>query len=309
MAENTPNPQRWKALAFISIAQLMVVLDATVVNIALPRMQADLGFSDADRAWVVTAYTLAFGGLLLLGGRLGDLLGRKRVFLVGLAGFALASALGGAATGTEMLLGARALQGVFGALLAPAALSLVATTFTLGRERATAFGVFSSIAMAGSAIGLLLGGALTEYLDWRWCLYINIVFALVALVGGLAFIHEYGDRARQRLDLPGTVLGTGGILALVWGFAHAEEAGWGAGTTLGMLVASAMLLAAFVAVESRTTAPLLPLRIVTEHNRAGVYLGIGLAMIGMFAQFLFLAYYLPRSWDTRPCSAAWRSCR
>lgn len=292
MSENTPDPQRWKALAFISIAQLMVVLDTTVVNIALPRMQADLGFADADRAWVVTAYTLAFGGLLLLGGRLGDLLGRKRVFLVGLTGFALASALGGAATGAEMLLGARALQGVFGALLAPAALSLVATTFTQGRERATAFGVFSSIAMAGSAIGLLLGGALTEYLDWRWCLYINIVFAVVALVGGLAFIHEHGDRPRQRLDLPGTALGTGGVLALVWGFAHAEEAGWGAGTTMGMFVASAVLLAAFVAVESRTTAPLLPLRIVTERNRAGVYLGIGLAMIGMFAQFLFLAYYL-----------------
>src|SRR4051812_29864762 len=152
MPETTPDPRRWKALAFISIAQLMVILDGTIVNIALPRMQADLGFSDAGRAWVVTAYTLAFGGLLLLGGRLGDLLGRRRLFLIGLTGFALASALGGAATGTEMLLAARALQGVFGALLAPTALSLVATTFTAGKERATAFGVFSSIAMAGSAI-------------------------------------------------------------------------------------------------------------------------------------------------------------
>jgi EmrB/QacA subfamily drug resistance transporter len=292
MSGTTPDPRRWKALAFISVAQLMVILDGTIVNIALPRMQADLGFSDADRAWVVTAYTLAFGGLLLLGGRLGDLFGRKRVFLVGLVGFAAASAVGGAASGTEMLLAARALQGVFGALLAPAALSLVATTFTEGRERATAFGVFSSIAMAGSAIGLLLGGALTEYVDWRWCLYVNIVFAVVALVGGLAYIGDDGERSRRRLDVPGTVLGTGGVLALVWGFAHAEEAGWGAGTTLGMFVASVVLLVAFVLLESRTESPLLPLRIVTERNRAGVYLGIGLAMIGNFAQFLFLAYYL-----------------
>jgi MFS family permease len=224
MSETNPDPQRWKALAFISVAQLMVILDGTIVNIALPRMQADLGFSDVDRAWVVTAYTLAFGGLLLLGGRLGDLLGRKRVFLVGLVGFALASALGGAATGTGLLLGARSLQGVFGALLAPAALSLVAIAFTEGKERATAFGVFSSIAMAGSAIGLLLGGALTEYVDWRWCLYVNVIFAVVALAGGLAFIREHGDRARRRLDLPGTVLGASGVLALVWGFTRAEEA-------------------------------------------------------------------------------------
>jgi len=291
MSEPNPDPQRWKALAFISVAQLMVILDGTIVNIALPRMQADLGFSDADRAWVVTAYTLAFGGLLLLGGRLGDLLGRRRVFLVGLVGFALASALGGAATGTGMLLGARSLQGVFGALLAPAALSLVATTFTEGKERATAFGVFSSIAMAGSAIGLLLGGALTEYVDWRWCLYVNVIFAVVALAGGLTVIREHRDRARRRLDLPGTVLGTSGVLALVWGFTRAEEAGWG-GLTIGMFMASALFLVAFVMVESRTEAPLLPLRIVTERNRAGVYVGIGLAMIGNFAQFLFLAYYL-----------------
>ncbi|MCO5997036.1 MFS transporter [Actinoallomurus rhizosphaericola] len=292
MPETRPDPRRWKALAFISVAQLMVLLDGTIVNIALPRMQTALGFSNADRQWVVTAYTLAFGGLLLLGGRLGDMVGRKRVFLTGLAGFALASALGGAATGTGMLLGARALQGVFGALLAPAALSLVATMFTEAGERATAFGIFSAIAMAGSALGLLLGGALTQYIDWRWCLYVNVAFALVAIGGGLAFIREHGGHAGHRLDLPGTALGTGGLLTLVWAFANAEQGGWGSGLTIGLFIASVVLLAAFVVVESRVRTPLLPLRIVTDRTRGGIYLGIGLAMIAMFAQFLFLAYYL-----------------
>jgi EmrB/QacA subfamily drug resistance transporter len=216
----------------------------------------------------------------------------RRELLTGLVGFALASAVGGAAVDTGMLFGARALQGVFGALLAPAALSLVTTTFTKGRERATAFGVFSAIAMAGSAIGLLLGGALTEYVDWRWCLYVNILFAAAAFAGAAAFVRDDGSRNRNRLDLPGTLLGTGGLLALVWGFATAETDGWTAPLTVGMFAAALVLLVTFVAVEARTRAPLLPLRVVTDRNRAGVYLGIGLAMIAMFAQFLFLAYYL-----------------
>jgi MFS family permease len=222
-----PEPKRWKALAFIGIAQLMVVLDATIVNIALPQAQADLQFSDANRQWVITAYSLAFGGLLIAGGRLGDLWGRQRVFLTGLIGFAIASAIGGAAVNTGMLLGARALQGVFAALLAPAALSLVAVTFPEGRERATAFGVFSAIAGAGGAVGLLLGGVLTEYVDWRWCLYVNIFFAVVAVTGAVFFVHEHDEqRNGNRLDVPGAVLGTAGLVALVYGFSRAEEAGW-----------------------------------------------------------------------------------
>jgi EmrB/QacA subfamily drug resistance transporter len=286
------NPQRWKALAFIGIAQLMVVLDATIVNIALPQAQADLGFSDANRQWVITAYSLAFGGLLIAGGRLGDMWGRKRVFLTGLIGFAVASALGGAAVNTGMLLGARALQGVFAALLAPAALSLVAVTFTTARERAKAFGVFSAIAGGGGAVGLLLGGALTEYVDWRWCLYVNIVFAVVAVGGSAVFVHERGDeRNRDRLDVPGAVLGTAGLVALVYGFSRAEEAGWAAGTTIALFIAAVVLLTAFVFVERRAASPLLPLRVVTDRNRAGAFLGVGLAMIGMFAQFLFMAYW------------------
>ncbi|MBG0831455.1 MFS transporter [Planomonospora sp. ID67723] len=234
MNDSTPDPQRWKALAVISLAQLMVLLDGTIVNIAFPRMQSDLGFSDADRQWFVTAYTLAFGALLL-GGLLGDMWGRKRVFLTGLVGFALASALGGAAAGTGVLLGARALQGVFGALLAPAALSLVATTFTKGRERATAFGIFSAIAMAGSAIGLLLGGALTQYVDWRWCLYVNIVFAVVAIAGAVVFVREHGGHAGHRLDLPGAA----GYQAMI-----KNSAAGRVGTTDEVATAAAYLLEA-----------------------------------------------------------------
>ena len=287
------DPQRWKALAFIGLAQLMVVLDATIVNIALPHAQTALGFSDANRQWVITAYSLAFGGLLLFGGRVGDLWGRKRTFLVGLIGFALASALGGAAVDAGMLLGARALQGAFAALLAPAALSLVAVTFTDAKERATAFGVFSAIAGAGGAVGLLLGGVLTEYVDWRWCLYVNIVFAVVAVLGAVPFVHERDEqRNRDRLDVPGALLATLGLVALVYGFSRAEEAGWRADSTVGLFVAAVVLLVAFVLVEARVAAPLLPLRVLTDRSRAGAYLGVGLAMVGMFAQFLFVAYYL-----------------
>ncbi|MGX1272895.1 MFS transporter [Streptomyces phaeoluteigriseus] len=287
------DPQRWKALAVIAMAQLMVVLDATVVNIALPHAQTDLNISDADRQWVITAYSIAFGGLLLFGGRVGDLWGRKRAFVVGLIGFALASALGGAAVNTGMLLASRAFQGAFGALLAPAALSLLTVAFTESRERAKAFGIFGAIAAAGGAVGLLLGGALTQYVDWRWCMYVNIVFAVVAAAGAAVFIRDRGDeRNGDRLDVVGTLLATVGLVALVYGFARAEEDGWSSGGTLGTLAAGVVLLAAFALVETKVTAPLLPLRVVTDRNRGGAYLSMGLSMIGMFAQFLFLTYFL-----------------
>lgn len=295
MPETSPSvdPRRWKALIFIALAQLMVVLDATIVNIALPSAQADLGISDANRQWVITAYALAFGGLLLFGGRIADLWGRKRTFTVGLIGFALASALGGAAAGQGMLLGARALQGVFGALLAPAALSLLAVTFTEARERAKAFGIFGAIAGGGGAVGLILGGVLTEYLDWRWTFFVNIPFAVVAAVGALLVIREpAGSRNRSRLDVPGVVLATLGLVTLVYAFTRAETDGWLARWTLGLFAAAAVLLLAFVLVESKVKAPLLPLRVVAERNRAGVYASLGLAVIGMFGLFLFLTYYL-----------------
>ncbi|MFE2879388.1 MFS transporter [Streptomyces roseus] len=287
------DPSRWKALVFIALAQLMVVLDATIVNIALPSAQTDLGISDGNRQWVITAYALAFGGLLLFGGRIADKWGRKNAFIVGLIGFALASALGGAANGEAMMLGARALQGAFGALLAPAALSLLAVMFTDAKERAKAFGIYGAIAGGGGAVGLILGGFLTEYLNWRWTFFVNIPFAIIAAVGAWMIIREpAGGRNRAPLDIPGVILSTTGLVALVYGFTRAESAGWSDALTVTMFVASALLLAAFVLVESRVKSPLLPLRVLLERNRGGVYLSLGLAVIAMFGLFLFLTYYL-----------------
>ncbi|MFG2501487.1 MFS transporter [Streptomyces sp. NPDC048441] len=287
------DPRRWKALIFIALAQLMVVLDATIVNIALPSAQQDLGISDGNRQWVITAYALAFGGLLLFGGRIADLWGRKRAFLVGLVGFAVASVLGGAANGEAMMLGARALQGVFGALLAPAALSLLAVMFTDGKERAKAFGIYGAIAGGGGAVGFILGGLLTEYMDWRWTFFVNVPFAIVAAAGAYFVIREPAEgRNRSPLDIPGVLLSTLGLVALVYGFTRAESAGWSDALTIGMFVGSAVLLGAFLVTESKVKAPLLPLRVLTERNRGGVYLSLGLAVIAMFGTFLFLTYYL-----------------
>ncbi|MEU6243110.1 MFS transporter [Streptomyces sp. NPDC047024] len=293
VAASGGDSNRWKALVFIALAQLMVVLDATIVNIALPSAQRDLGISDGNRQWVVTAYALAFGGLLLFGGRIADKWGRKRAFLIGLIGFAAASTLGGIATSGVMMFGARALQGVFGALLAPAALSLLAVMFTDAKERAKAFGIYGAIAGGGGAVGLILGGFLTEYLDWRWTFFVNVPFAVVAALGAWYVIREpEGGRNRSPLDIPGVILSTLGLVALVYGFTRAESDGWGDGLTIGMFVASAVLLLAFVIVEARVKAPLLPLRVVSDRNRGGIYLSLGLAIIGMFGLFLFLTYYL-----------------
>ncbi|MFD6175800.1 MULTISPECIES: MFS transporter [unclassified Isoptericola] len=284
--------RRWLVLATVAIAQLMVVLDATIVNIALPSAQAELGFSDNDRQWVVTAYALAFGSLLLLGGRMSDLLGRRRTFLVGLVGFALASALGGAAQSFEMLVAARALQGVFAAVLAPSALSVLTTTFTEPSERGRAFGVFGAIAGVGGAVGLLLGGFLTQNFDWRWNLYVNLVFAAVAVVAGLVLLPRGEQRRRHRLDVPGVALGSGGLFLLVYGFSQAEPQGWGSPWTWGPLVASVVLLVAFVRWQARAAQPLLPLSIVRDRDRAGSYVAIFVAGVGMFGVSLFLTYYL-----------------
>ncbi|MGW4892191.1 MFS transporter [Kitasatospora sp. NPDC004240] len=272
----------------------MIVLDITIVNIALPSAQEDLGISEANRQWVITAYTLAFGGLLLLGGRLGDLFGRKRVFIIGLLGFALASALGGAASGPAMLFAARALQGAFGALLAPSALGLLSTTFSDPKERSTAFGIFGAIAGGGAAIGLILGGLLTEYLNWRWCLFVNTPIAVVAAFAAASVItsDHIAKGRRIPLDLPGAVLGCGGLLAIVYGTSEAVTRGWGDWLVLSALGFGVLLLVLFVLVEKRSPHALLPLHIVGERNRGGGALSVGLAMIGMFGLFLFLTYYL-----------------
>jgi EmrB/QacA subfamily drug resistance transporter len=273
----------------------MVVLDATIVNIALPSAQADLGFGDADRQWVVTAYALAFGGLLLLGGRLADLFGRRRTLLVGLVGFALASALGGAATGFGTLVGARALQGVFGALLAPSALSLLTLTFSDPKERGKAFGIFGAIAGAGAAIGLLLGGVLTEYLSWRWCLYVNVPIAVIAGLGAMRFVRKVPPADGVHLDIPGVVTAVLGLGGLVYSFARAESDGWSDPVTVALIAVSVVLLVVFVLLQQRVAHPLLPLRVVLDRRRGGAYLAIGLAAIGMFAVFLFLTYYLQQT--------------
>lgn len=298
-----PHPRRWIALAVIAVSQLMVVLDATIVNIALPQAQADLGISDANRQWVVTAYTLAFGGLLLLGGRIADYWGRKRTFIVGMTGFALASALGGLATTGEMLFAARALQGAFGALLAPAALALLTVLFTEATERAKAFAVYGAIAGGGSAVGLLLGGVLTEYADWRWCLLVNIPVAAIAIALALPLVPESRAQGNTRYDVPGAIVVTAGLVSLVYGFTKAAEDGWDATQTLGFIAAGVALLAVFVVIELRSNHPLLPMRIILDRNRGGAYLASTLIGAGLFGAFLFLTFYFQVVLQYKPLEA------
>ncbi len=292
--DQAADPRRWWALAIIAVAQLMIVLDATIVNIALPSAQHALGISDGNRQWVITAYTLAFGGLLLLGGRIGDLFGRKRTFTIGLIGFALASALGGFSVDPAMLFAARALQGAFGAILAPSALSLLSNTFTIPKERATAFGIFGAIAGSGAGIGFIAGGLLTEYLSWRWCLFVNVPIAIGAALGAFYLLkRDHIDKGhRVRLDLPGAFLGCGGLLAIVYGTSEASSRGWGDALVLGFLMLGVAMLAVFILVERRTAHALLPTHIIADRNRGGAALAVGLAVIGMFGLFLFLTYYL-----------------
>lgn len=299
----SPTPdsrRRWYVLATVALAQLMVVLDGTIVNIALPSAQADLGFSDNDRQWVVTAYALAFGSLLLLGGRLSDMFGRRRMFLIGLVGFAAASALGGAAQSFGMLVGARALQGAFGAALAPAALSVLATTFTIPKERARAFGVFGAIAGMGGAIGLLLGGYLTEHLDWRWNLYVNVVIAVFAFIAASALLPRVHERGHHTLQVGDVLLGSAGLFALVFGFSQAEPKGWDSPWVWGSLVASVALLAAFVVRQKRAEYPVLPLDVILDRDRGASYLSILVAGSGMFGAFLFVTYYLQQTLQFTP---------
>jgi EmrB/QacA subfamily drug resistance transporter len=287
-----PGDRRWLVLVVVAIAQLMVVLDATIVNIALPSAQRALGFPNSDRQWVVTAYALAFGSLLLVGGRLGDMFNRKWVFIIGLVGFALASAIGGAAGSFVILVSARALQGVFGALLAPSALGTLVSTFQDPRERGKAFGVFGSVAAGGGGIGLILGGVLTQYLSWRYCLYVNLVFAAIAVAGALVYIRSGRPAARPRLDWPGTVLACAGLFLIVFGFSRAETAGWTDPLTLGSLVLGPVLLAGFVFAEQRSSHPLLPLRVLVDRARGGSYVALFISGIAIFGTFLFLTFYL-----------------
>jgi EmrB/QacA subfamily drug resistance transporter len=283
--------RRWLALAVIAVAQLMVALDATIVNIALPSAQRALGFDDGDRQWVVTAYTLAFAGLLLLGGRVADHLGGRRAFLIGLVGFAAASAFAGMATGLGMLVTGRALQGAFAALLAPTALSMVVVTFTEPRERAKAFGVYGAVASSGGALGLLLGGALTQYLDWRWCLYVNVAIAAVALVAGLSVLPNPPAQVKAAIDVISGLTITAGLALVVLGCSQAVAGGWAPGRVVVPLVGGVVAIGLFLFRQASIASPLLPLRILADRSRAGAYVALAAAVVGSFGMFLMLTYH------------------
>lgn len=290
-SEVAPDPRRWLILAVVCTAYVMVGLDLTVMNVALPSAQHALGFSTADRQWVVTAYAVAFGSLLLFCGRLADRFGRKETFLIGLTGFAIASAVGGASTSFTMLVTARACQGVFAALLAPSCLALVATTFTDQKERGKAFGLFSSIAASGTALGLIIGGALTSGLGWRWCMYVNLLFAAVALVGGLRLLRR-APTTLAKMDIPGVILASVGAFCVVYGFANVASHSWHAPSTWGFLVAGVVVLTAFAFWQGRSEQPLLPPRVVLDRNRGGAYIAVIVIGAGMFGVLLFLVYYM-----------------
>ena len=270
----------------------MIVLDSSIMNIAIPSAKLDLGISDANQHWVITAYTLAFGSLLLLGGRIGDYMGRRKIFLIGLIGFAAASALGGVASNQGLLFASRALQGVFGALLAPAALSIISVTFTVPKERAKAFGVIGAISGGGAAIGLILGGALTEFFSWRWCLGVNTPIAILVAILAIKFVKESKAQGDNTYDIPGVITATAGLFSLTYGFNEAALKGWSDSLTITFLVLAVFLLAIFVAIEKRVKNPLMPLRVVTERNRGGSYLGSLVVGAGLFSMFLFLGLYL-----------------
>jgi EmrB/QacA subfamily drug resistance transporter len=310
-----PYPKRWLALAVIAVTVLMIVLDATIVNIALPAVSTDLDISNANQQWIVTAYTLTFGGLLLLGGRIADFWGRKRTYLVGAVGFAIASAIGGLAVNEEMLFAARALQGAFGALLGPASLALLTVLFTDAAERAKAFAVYGAIAGGGSAVGLLLGGVLTEYADWRWCFWVNVPVAIFAVLAAIRIVPESKAPGDASYDVPGAVLVTVGLASLVYGFTKVAQASqenpqdnaWGNGPALAFIIVGVLLVAAFVVVEFKVRNPLLPMRLVLDRNRGGAYLTSTLVGAGLIGAFFFLSLYFQEVLGYTPVAAGFAS--
>jgi EmrB/QacA subfamily drug resistance transporter len=289
------------ALVVISVAQLMVVLDSTIVNIALPYLKTDLGFSDTGLSWVVNAYTLAFGGLLLLGGRAGDLLGRRKVFVFGVAVFTVASLLGGVVTNPAGMIVARVLQGLGAAVASPTALSLITTTFPGGPARNRAFGVYAAMSGAGAAIGLILGGALTE-LSWRWTFFINVPIGLVVVLLAPRVLGE-SERQRGLFDIPGAVTGTVGLASLVYGLTHAATEGWSDTVTVVTIGAGVVLLVAFGVAEALSRHPLLPVRIVADRNRAVTYVAMLATGAALFAMFYFLSLYVQGPMGLKPLQA------
>jgi EmrB/QacA subfamily drug resistance transporter len=300
--EHHTNP--WVVLVLICMAQFMVVLDATVTNVALPSIQKDLGLSEANLQWIINAYTLVFGGFLLLGGRLGDLLGRKRLFLIGLVIFTFASLMNGLANSEGMLIGFRALQGLGAALISPAALSIISTTFEEGAERAKALAVWAAIAIGGAAFGLILGGALTQWFSWPWIFFVNVPVGIVVFFLSMRLVPESKDEhAPAHYDIAGAVTVTGGLMSLVYAIVHAETGGWTSSTTIGFFVLSAILLASFVVIESRSSAPLVRLSIFKIRSLTTANITMFLAMSAMFAMFFFNTLYVQRVLGYGPLEA------
>ena len=288
---NRPTARSGLVLAIILTCQLMVVLDATIVNVALPQIQRALSFTDTDLSWVLNAYTLTFGGLLLLGARAGDLLGRRRTFVVGIAVFTFASLLGGFAPTGSLLLAARALQGVGAAVAAPSSLALLTTMFSDPRERVRAIGLFTSVSVGGGALGLIAGGMLVEWTSWRWVMFVNVPIGIALVVLGWSVLPET-TRHRGRFDLPGAVLSTLGMSALVYGFVRAASDGWSDQYTIGSFLAGAALLATFVFAELRASTPITPLRLLTDRSRTAAVAARGLLFAGLFGLFFFLTQFL-----------------
>ncbi|MGA5450535.1 MFS transporter [Streptomyces umbrinus] len=305
-SESAKSPERGRgrgiALLVIASCQLMVVLDITIVNIALPHIQSSLGFSTENLSWVINAYTLTFGGLLLLGGRLGDILGRRRVFMFGVLLFVLASLLGGLSQESWQLLAARSLQGVGGAIASPTALSLITTTFEEGPERNRAFGVFAAVSAGGSAIGLLAGGLLVEWLDWRWVLFVNVPIGLLIVLATPRYIRE-SERHPGHFDILGALTSTVGMVMLVYGFIRASEDGWSDSLTLAAFAAAVVLLAAFIAIERRSKQPITPLWMFRDRNRAGVYAIMLSLAAAMFGMFFFLTLFVQNILGFSPLEA------
>jgi EmrB/QacA subfamily drug resistance transporter len=302
-----PGPTRRRgrpglALVIMLSAQLMIILDLTVVNIALPHIQTGLNFSAASLSWVLNAYTLTFGGLLLLGGRAGDILGRRRVFLAGIALFTLSSLAGGLATTDWMLLVARALQGVGGALASPAVLALVVGSFTEGRERTRALGIYSAVAMGGASLGLVLGGVITEWLSWRWVLFVNVPVGIVVLAVTPLFVTE-SARQPGRFDLTGAITSTGGMTALVYAFIRAAASGWGDRVAVAAFAVAVLLLGLFLVTEARARQPITPLRLFADLGRSGSYLARLLLVAGMFGMFFFLTQFVQEILGFSPLAA------
>jgi EmrB/QacA subfamily drug resistance transporter len=294
----------WIVLVLVCFAQFMVVLDATVVNVALPSIQKDLHMSEADLQWVVNAYTLVFGGFLLLGGRAGDLLGRKRLFLGGLVVFTIASLLDGLSTSQGMLIAARSLQGLGAAFISPAALAIISTTFKEGSDRAKALGIWAAIAIGGSAVGLVLGGALTQAFSWPWIFFINVPVGIATFVASLRLVPESKDEVAHRsFDVPGAVTVTAGLMTLVYAIVRAQQQGWGSPRTIGTFALSAVLLAAFVLIELRSVAPLVRLSIFRVRSLATANLVMLFVMSGMFAMFFFNSLYIQRVLGYGPLKA------